>query len=244
MSAILSSLSVEVLHLVVDCNTSYNICTTLETTLTFLSNSRIMQLYGSFQVLRQNDDSVSVYLQKAKALFDELDTVGRAIFMEKFNLYVFQGLRSNFKDHVTSLSTKANPILYINFYSSLLTHEFLHKASLQLVVIAPLLPTPTQQPSMFFVQYHFGFSTSRRGWFCKGWRHNNRSNYYRGNHGNGSAQNFSTHSNVSGQQFRQQEIYFSSSSPPRTTGNFGQQGNLFSCYNRTVKLCYKYRHTA
>jgi hypothetical protein len=36
MSAILSSLSVEVLHLVVDCNTSYNICTTLETTLTFL----------------------------------------------------------------------------------------------------------------------------------------------------------------------------------------------------------------
>jgi len=102
-----------------------------------------MQLYGSFQFLRQNDDSVSVYLQKAKALFDELDTVGRAIFMEKFNLYVFQGLRSDFKDHVTSLSTKANPILYTDFYSSLLTHEFLHKASLQLVVIAPLLPTPT-----------------------------------------------------------------------------------------------------
>jgi len=39
MSALLSSLSVEVLHLVVDSNTSHDIWTTLKTTLASLSNS-------------------------------------------------------------------------------------------------------------------------------------------------------------------------------------------------------------
>jgi hypothetical protein len=51
MSALLSSLSMEVLHLVVDCNTSHDIWTTLETSLTSPFNSRIMQLHGSFQEL-------------------------------------------------------------------------------------------------------------------------------------------------------------------------------------------------
>jgi len=62
MSALLSSLSVEVLHLVVDSNTSHDIWTTLETTPASLSNSRIMQLHNSFQDLQQADDSASIYL--------------------------------------------------------------------------------------------------------------------------------------------------------------------------------------
>jgi hypothetical protein len=51
MSALFSSLSVEVLYLVVDCNTSHDIWTMLETTLASPSNSQIMQLHGSFQDL-------------------------------------------------------------------------------------------------------------------------------------------------------------------------------------------------
>jgi len=98
MSTLLSSLSMKILHLVVDCNTSHDIWTTLETTLASPSNSRIMQLYGSFQELRQNDESVSTYLQKAKSLFDELAAAGRPISMEDFNLYVFRGLHREFKD--------------------------------------------------------------------------------------------------------------------------------------------------
>jgi hypothetical protein len=110
------------------------------------------------------------------------------------------GLRSDFKDLVTSLSTKVDPISYIDLHSSLLTHEFLHKATLQLAVTTPLLPTPTQQPAAFFVQHHSNFNTGRQGCLCGGWRHNNRNNSY---HGNGSAQNFSTHIYTSGQQFGQ-----------------------------------------
>jgi hypothetical protein len=88
MSAILSSLSVEVLHLVVDCNSHY-IRRMLETALASPSNSRIMQLHGSFEELRQHDDSASTYLQKAKALFDELAATSRPISLAEFNLYVF-----------------------------------------------------------------------------------------------------------------------------------------------------------
>jgi len=72
------------------------------------------------------------------------------------------------------------------------------------------------------VQHHSGFSTGRQGRFLGGWRNNSRINFYRGNHGNGLAQNFSTHSYTSGQQFGQQGHRFSSGSPSRTTGQLGK----------------------
>jgi hypothetical protein len=56
-----------------------------------------MQLHGSFQNLRQGDESVTQFIQKAKALFDELAVVGWPISLEDFNLYVFCGLRGEFK---------------------------------------------------------------------------------------------------------------------------------------------------
>ena len=62
LSVLLSSLSVNVLHLVVDCHTSqYCVCCTLEKALASPSNSRIMQLHGSFQNLRQGDSLVSMH---------------------------------------------------------------------------------------------------------------------------------------------------------------------------------------
>jgi hypothetical protein len=46
-------------------------------------------------------------MQQAKSLFDELAAAGRPMSLEDFNLYVFRGLRGEFKDLVTSLITKA-----------------------------------------------------------------------------------------------------------------------------------------
>jgi hypothetical protein len=202
-----------------------------------------MQLHGSFQELCQHDDSASTYLQKAKALFDELAAAGRPISLAEFNLYVFRGLRSEFKDLVTSLSTKADLIFYTDLHSSLLTHEFLHKAALQPTITTPLLPTPTQQLAAFFMQNHSDFNNAKRGCFCGGWRNNNNhNNAYCGNNGNNSY--------TSGQQFGQQGHRFSSGqfsgSPSRLSGQFGQQGNRFGGYNHSVKcqLCYEYGHTA
>jgi hypothetical protein len=101
-------------------------------------------------------------------LFDELAAVGRPISMEEFNFYVFRGLRNEFKDLVTSLSTKADPILYTDLHSHLLTHEFINKASIHPAVTALLLPTPSQQPSVFFRQQQSGSNAGRRGRFRGG----------------------------------------------------------------------------
>jgi len=106
LSALLSSLTVDVLDLKVDCSTSHCVWRTLEKARASPSNSRTMQLHGSFQDLRHGDSSVSIYMQQAKSLFDELAAAGRPMCLEDFNLYVFCGLHGEFKDLVMSLITK------------------------------------------------------------------------------------------------------------------------------------------
>jgi len=63
----------------VDCSTLASVWSTLERALASLSNSRIMKLHGSLQDLLQGDDIVTLYLQKAKGLFDELAAAGKPI---------------------------------------------------------------------------------------------------------------------------------------------------------------------
>ena len=75
-------------------------------------------------------------------LFDELATIGRPLSLEDCNLYIFHGLHDKFKDLVTSLVTKVEPLSYMDLHIHLLTHEFLHKSSLpSLAANPPLLPS-------------------------------------------------------------------------------------------------------
>ena len=113
-------------------------------------------------------------MQKAKALFDELVIVGWLVSLEDFNLYVFRGLRWEFKDLVTSLVTKAEPLSYADLYSHLLTHGFLHKTSLSsmgsVVINTPLLPTSNTPPAIFFFHRQSPRNFGRnRGRFHRGW---------------------------------------------------------------------------
>jgi hypothetical protein len=82
----------EILHLIVGCQTSCSVWRTFEQALASTSNSHIVQLHGSIQDLRQDDKSVTQFIQKVKALFDELAATGRPISLEDFNLHVFCGL--------------------------------------------------------------------------------------------------------------------------------------------------------
>jgi hypothetical protein len=102
LSAMMSSLSIDVLHLVVDCPTSTSVWSTLEHALASPSNSWIMQLHGSLQNLRQGDDIVTLYFQHTKVLFDELVAADIPISLTDFNLYVSRGLLGEFRDLVTS----------------------------------------------------------------------------------------------------------------------------------------------
>jgi hypothetical protein len=118
----------------------------LEKALASPSNSRIMQLHGSFQDLQQSDSSISIYMQHAKSLFDELAAADQPKSLEDFNLYVFRGLRGEFKDLVTSLITKAEPLSYADLHGHLLTHEFLYKNSLHSMDTNPFLLSSSLPP--------------------------------------------------------------------------------------------------
>jgi hypothetical protein len=163
----------EVLHLVVGCQTSCSVWRTLEQALASTSNSRNIQFHGSLQDLRRGDESITQFIQKAKALFDELVAAGWPVSLEDFNLYVFRGLRGEFKDLVTSLVTKAEPLPYADLHSHLLTHEFIHTSSHQSMgsaaIHAPLLPTPNTPPFAFIAQHQtFGNFGRNRGRFNRG----------------------------------------------------------------------------
>jgi len=66
LSALLSSLSMDVLHLVVDCQTLHSLWCTFEQVVASPSNSRFMQLHSSFQDLRQGDDLVTNFIKKPR----------------------------------------------------------------------------------------------------------------------------------------------------------------------------------
>jgi len=61
---------------------------------------------------------------------------------------MFRGFRGEFKDLVTSLITKTEPLSYTDLHSHLLTHEFLHKSFA--AIHAPLSHTPSI-PSPFYI---------------------------------------------------------------------------------------------
>jgi hypothetical protein len=244
MSAFLSSLSTEILHLVVDCDTSHSIWQTLEKSFASPSHSRIMQLHGSFQDLRQEDDSASIYLQRAKVLFDELAAAGRPLSLEDFNLYVFRGLRNDFKDLVTSLSTRADPLSYSYLHSYLLTHEYLNKSSLQSTLgspmTAPLLPAPSHPTASHptasaFLAQRSGFGGSSghsyrgRGRHRGGWR-----GYRSGTHGTSG----SSWQQTSGSGFQQ------GSRESRTSWQQHSRGSNNSFRNVKCQLCYGFAHSA
>ncbi|PHT68296.1 hypothetical protein T459_27783 [Capsicum annuum] len=85
-----------------------------------------MQLHN----LKQDDLSVAQFLQKAKLLSDELAAAGRPLYTSNFNICVFKGLRSDFKDIVTTLSARPEPVSYSKLLSLLLNHEFINGSSM------------------------------------------------------------------------------------------------------------------
>jgi hypothetical protein len=63
-------------------------------------------------------------MQKAKLLFDELAAAGCPMSLEDFNLYVFRGLRGEFKDLEMSLITKQNCCHMLIFTATFLPMNF------------------------------------------------------------------------------------------------------------------------
>jgi len=186
-----------------------------------------MQLHGSLQDFRQGDESMTQFMQKAKALFDELAATGRPVSLEDFDLYVFRGLRGEFKDLVTSLVTKAEPLSYADLHSHLPTHEFIHKSSV--AIHAPLLPTPNTPPSTLVAQRQtFGNSGRNRGRFNGGWHPNQ----------------FSSRGNQSACSRLDHRSFHSSSFGDSRQGNWQGNWQRNRGQNPRCQLCQNFCHIA
>lgn len=126
MSLLIASLSEEILPLIVGLATSRDIWNTLEAALASASHTRILQLHMQLQNIKQGDLTATQFLYKAKALSDELSAAGRPLSLQDFNLYVFKGLSSDFRDLVTTLATRPSPLPYSELHSLILSHEFMN----------------------------------------------------------------------------------------------------------------------
>jgi hypothetical protein len=115
---------------------------------------------------------------------------------------MFRGVRGEFKDLVTSLVARADPLPYADLLIHLLTHEFIHKSSHfsmgSAVIHAPLLPMPNILPSALLSHRQPSAQFGRnRGRSYGSWRP--QQNLHRGSRNSGSKPDFhsfnSTHSN-------------------------------------------------
>ncbi|XP_019151866.1 PREDICTED: uncharacterized protein LOC109148584 [Ipomoea nil] len=107
LSLLISSLSKETMRFTVGRSTSRQLWLTIEQSLASSSRSRALRLFGELQALRQGDSSIADYIGRAQLLVDDLALVGRAVTLDDQNLYVFRGLRFEFRPLVATLARGA-----------------------------------------------------------------------------------------------------------------------------------------
>jgi hypothetical protein len=111
-------------------------------------------------------------------------SAGQPFSLEDFKFYIFHGLRDEFKDLVISLVTKVEPLLYADLHNHLLTHEFLHKTSLQsLAANPPLLPSVHLAQQQHTPNFSRNRDRSRGNWRSNSNKYNNQHRFdFHGSH--------------------------------------------------------------
>ncbi|XP_049364060.1 uncharacterized protein LOC125828777 [Solanum verrucosum] len=124
------------LPLAIGLNTSKAVWDDLAASLSSPSNTHILNLHMQLQNLKQDDLTVTQYLQKAKLISDELVAAGRPLSLVDHNIYIFKGLHSEFKDLVITLSARPEPVTFSELHSLLFNHDFIHGSSLSTLSIS------------------------------------------------------------------------------------------------------------
>ncbi|XP_031097079.1 uncharacterized protein LOC116001334 [Ipomoea triloba] len=114
LSLLVSSLSEEVLSIAVGCRTSKELWDAIEQSLASASQSRQLHLLSQLHGLRQGDSSTAEYLGRARLIVEDLALAGRKVTLEEQNLYVFRGLRPEFKDVTSSLAVRGHPVTLLD----------------------------------------------------------------------------------------------------------------------------------
>ncbi|KAK6923935.1 Carbamoyl-phosphate synthase small subunit, N-terminal domain [Dillenia turbinata] len=85
-------------------------------------------VHGTLLEFKRNDLSVSTYLQRAKALADELSTAGRPLSSAEFNAIIYHNIGSDFHSIITAVNLRCDPVPFYEHYAQLVAREILLKA--------------------------------------------------------------------------------------------------------------------
>lgn len=125
LSLLISSLSDEVIYLDVGRNTSRDILLSITTTLDSSTCARCLNLLGQFQSLYQGNSSLVEYLGKAQLIVEGLALAGRPLSLDEQNLYVFKGLRLEFRSMAVSLTVSGTRITILQLLDFSQAQEFI-----------------------------------------------------------------------------------------------------------------------
>ncbi|XP_043693145.1 uncharacterized protein LOC122643596 [Telopea speciosissima] len=126
LSLLISSLSTKVLPLIIGKDTSKALWDALHIAYGSTSSTHIMSLNLALYDLTQNpDESMVLFLQRARSIADELQAIGKTITPEDFNIHIYHGLLPDLKAIVPSLLTQKPAPSFNDRLALLQSHEVL-----------------------------------------------------------------------------------------------------------------------
>uniref|UniRef100_A0A2N9HX01 Reverse transcriptase Ty1/copia-type domain-containing protein n=1 Tax=Fagus sylvatica TaxID=28930 RepID=A0A2N9HX01_FAGSY len=123
LSALISSLSENVLAHVVKCTTAREVWTTLARMFTSQSRARTMQIHYQLATLRKGDLSIADFFHRFTGLADTLAAIDQPLADYELVSFLMAGLGSEYDSLVTSVQTRADPLSLEELYGHLLAHE-------------------------------------------------------------------------------------------------------------------------
>lgn len=125
LSILISTLSEEAMHLAVGKTTSRQLWVSIGEVLgsQMTTRARTLRLLCQLHGLRQGDESVEDYIGRAQVLVEDLALAGRPVDLDDQNLYVFRGLRSEFRPLVATLIVKGDPLTLAQLSDFLVANE-------------------------------------------------------------------------------------------------------------------------
>jgi hypothetical protein len=123
LSALISSLTENILAYVVRCTTSREVWLTLERMFTAHSRARTMNIHYQLSTLKKGDSSIADYFHKFTGLVDTLAAIDQPFKQEEQISFLLAGLGSEYESFVTTVQMRTDLISIESLYGHLLSHE-------------------------------------------------------------------------------------------------------------------------